>query len=509
MQLEALARLSRLVGETRSRLGKIDKLAELLRQLTSEEIPIGVAFLCGELPRGRIGIGPAALREASAAPSAPSPSLTIADVDRALFEIASISGPGSASERAHHLRALFSRATKEERDFLFRLLLGEVRQGALEGLMVEAIARAASLPLAAVRRAFMMESDLGAVARAALVEGDAGLARFRVRLFRPILPMLAQTAEDVGEVLKRMGSAAFEHKLDGARVQAHKSGSEVRLFTRGLNEVTESAPEISERVRGVPAREVILDGEVLALRSDGKPQPFQTTMRRFGRKLDVEAMRRELPLTPFFFDCLYLDGEPLIDRPAAERFTALSLAAPPELLVPRRVTADAAEAEAFYREAVAAGHEGVMAKLLEAPYEAGGRGLSWLKLKRAHTLDLVVLAAEWGHGRRRGFLSNLHLGARDPASGSFVMLGKTFKGMTDEMLAWQTGRLLELESARDGGTVYVRPELVVEIAVSDIQASPHYPAGMALRLARVKRYRPDKSAAEADTLDAVRALLPA
>ena len=508
MRLESLVEASRRIGQTPGRLEKIELLAGVLKQLSQEEIPIAVAYLCGELPQGRIGIGPAALQEASGAPAEQGSGLTLTDVDQALTRIAALSGAGSVLERLRLLKMLFAQSTEEERSFLFRLLLGEIRQGALEGLMLPAIARAADLPLPAVRRAFMMGANLGAVAGAALAEGGAGLSRFQMKIFHPVLPMLAQTAEGVAEVLERLRTAAFEQKMDGARIQAHKSGEEVRLFTRGLNDVTESAPEIVERVRSLPAREVILDGEVLALRPDGRPQPFQTTMRRFGRKLDVAAMRGELPLTPFFFDCLYLDGGPLIDRPSAERHQALSLAVAPETLVPRIVTADVAEAEAFYAQALAAGHEGVMAKALDAPYEAGGRGLTWLKLKRAHTLDLVVLGAEWGHGRRRGFLSNLHLGAPDPASGGFVMLGKTFKGMTDQILAWQTKRLLELEVSRDHYTVYVRPELVVEIAFSDIQASPHYPGGMALRFARLKRYRPDKAAEEADTVDAVRALLP-
>jgi len=508
MRLESLVEASRRIGHTRSRLEKIEHLANVLKHLSQEEVPIAVAYLCGELPQGRIGIGPSALQEASGTPPEQGSGLTLTDVDQELTRIAALSGAGSALERLRLLKMLFAQSTEEERSFLFRLLLGEIRQGALEGLMVEAVARVAALPLPAIRRAFMMGANLGAVARAALAEGAAGLARFQLKIFHPVLPMLAQTADGVAEALERLRIAAFEHKVDGARVQAHKSGGEVRLFTRGLNDVTESAPEIAERVRSLPAREVILDGEVLALRPGGKPQPFQTTMRRFGRKLDVAAMRSELPLSPFFFDCLYLDGGPLIDRPSAERHQALSLAVPPETLVPRIVTADAHQAEAFYAQALDAGHEGLMAKALDAPYEAGGRGLTWLKLKRAHTLDLVVLGVEWGHGRRRGFLSNLHLGARDPASGGFVMLGKTFKGMTDQMLAWQTKRLLELEVARDAYTVYVRPELVVEIAFSDIQASPHYPGGMALRFARVKRYRPDKSAEEADTIDTVRGFAP-
>ena len=375
---------------------------------------------------------------------------------------------------------------------MVRLLLGELRQGALEGLMIEAIAKASALPVDDVRRAVMMAGDTGTVAKAALGEGQAGLARFAIQLFRPIKPMLAQPADDLADALGTLGRAAFEYKLDGARVQAHKAGDEVRVFSRRLNEVTAAVPEIVEAVQGLPVREAILDGEAIALRPDGWPQPFQITMRRFGRKLDVAAMRQSLPLQSFFFDALALEGIPLIDRPAGERFAALRDVVPETLRIPRTVTGREDEATAFVNQALAAGHEGVMAKALEAPYEAGARGKSWLKLKTATTLDLVVLAAEWGNGRRQGWLSNLHLGARDPAHGGFVMLGKTFKGLTDQMLTWQTEQLLAREIARDRYTVYVRPELVVEIAFNDLQVSPHYPGGLALRFARVKAYRPDK-----------------
>jgi DNA ligase-1 len=318
--------------------------------------------------------------------------------------------------------------------------------------------------------------------------------------------MLAQTAEDAAEALRKFTPAGFEYKLDGARVQVHKAGGEVRIFTRELNDVTAAAPEIVAAVAALPADSLILDGEAIVFRPDGKPQPFQVTMRRFGRKLDVEAMRGDLPLSALFFDCLYHDRDALIDRPQDERAAALTEALPPALRMPRLVTGDAEVAGAFVAEALARGHEGVMAKALDAPYEAGARGAGWLKIKRTHTLDLAVLAAEWGHGRRQGWLSNLHLGAFDPESGGFVMLGKTFKGMTDQILVWQTGKLLELEIARDAWTVYVRPELVVEVAFNDIQASPHYPGGMALRFARVKRYRADKRAEDADTIETVRAL---
>jgi DNA ligase-1 len=317
--------------------------------------------------------------------------------------------------------------------------------------------------------------------------------------------MLASPAGDVSEALERLGEAALELKLDGARVQVHKAGDEVRVYSRRGNEVTAAVPELVEAVTALPARQLLLDGEVIALRPDRSPLPFQVTMRRFGRKLDVARMREELPLTPFFFDLLHLDGRDVLDRPAGERFAALAEATP-GLTVPRRITASAEEADAFFEEALSRGHEGIMAKAVDAPYEAGRRGFSWLKIKPAHTLDLVVLAAEWGHGRRSGWLSNLHLGARDPENGGFVMLGKTFKGLTDETLAWQTAKFQEIALGTDAWTVHLRPELVVEVAFSDVQESPHYPAGMALRFARVKSYRQDKPAAEADTIDTVRAI---
>ncbi|HSF46730.1 MAG TPA: ATP-dependent DNA ligase, partial [Burkholderiales bacterium] len=343
-------------------------------------------------------------------------------------------------------------------------------------------------------------------ARAALMEGEAGFARFMLEVGRPVLPMLAQPAEDVASALQDFGTAAFEWKLDGARVQVHRMKDDIRVFSRSLNEVTLAVPEIIEAMKSLHARELILDGEAIALKPSGAPQPFQITMRRFGRRLNVAEMREGLPLSVFFFDCLLLDGEDLLDQPARERWTALEAQLPKSLAIPRLVTADVDQAEAFFRDAIRHGHEGLMAKALESIYEAGNRGSSWLKIKAAHTLDLVVLAAEWGHGRRTGYLSNLHLGAYDPETGQFVMLGKTFKGMTDELLAWQTRKFQELETSRDGYTVYLRPELVVEIAFNDVQESPRYPAGLALRLARVKRYRPDKRPEEADTIETVRAI---
>jgi DNA ligase-1 len=465
-----------------------------------------VALLSGEPRQGRIGIGPAALRAAASATAAPAPRLTLADVDAALDATARTRGAGSSADRARLTRELLARATTDEQDFLLRALLGELRQGAVEGLMIEAVAKAAEVPVDEVRRARMVSGNLGVVARAAMTEGHPALARMAVQLFRPLKPMLAQTAEDAAEALGRLGEAGFEDKLDGVRIQLHKSGNDVRLFTRNLNEVTAAAPEIVEAVRDLPVPSLILDGEALAFRDDGRPRPFQVTARRLGRKLDVARLRQEIPLQACFFDCLYIGGEVMVDRFGAERFAALARAVPEPLLIRRRVIREPPEAEAFLAEALAAGHEGVMAKALDAPYEAGARGRSWLKIKPAITLDLVVLAAEWGHGRRTGRLSNLHLGARDPSTGGFVMLGKTFKGMTDEMLAWQTAELRKLAIAEDGYTVQVEARLVVEVAFGEIQASPRYAGGLALRFARVKRYRPDKRAEETDTIETVRSL---
>jgi DNA ligase-1 len=506
MLLNDIVETSRRIGEVSGRLAKIELLAACLRRAVADEIDIAVAWLSGELRQGRIGVAYATLRETMAEAAAASPSLTLNDVDTELGRVSHVRGSGSGAERLRLLRALFARATRAEQEFLARLLVGELRQGALEGLMIEAVARAAEIPVAEIRRAVMLTGAIAPVARAALAEGKAGLARFAIELFRPLRPMLAQTADDVTDALARLPQASFEYKLDGARIQLHKSGGDVRLFTRELNDVTGAAPEIVELIGRLPIESLILDGEAIVFRPDGMPQPFQITMRRFGRKLDVAAMRESLPLSGYFFDCLYVDGHPLIDRPQDERFAALAAALPRAAVIPRLVTGDAHAAHAFVEEALARGHEGVMAKALDAPYEAGARGAGWLKIKRAHTLDLVVLAAEWGSGRRRGWLSNLHLGARDPATGGFVMLGKTFKGMTDAMLTWQTQRLQEIAIGRDDYVVQVRPELVVEIAFNDIQTSPHYPGGMALRFARVKRYRPDKRADEADTIDTVRAL---
>ena len=505
MLLADLVVVSVQVGATRSRTAKIGLLASLLGGLSPEELSIAVPYLSGDLRQGRIGIGGAALRATLGSP-AERGVLSLLEVDAAFSELSSMAGAGSAARRMAALAALFGRATEAEQDFLARLLVGELRQGALAGIALEAVAEAFRAPAEEVRRAVMLAGDLAEVARTLRQEGRAGLAHYRLTLLRPLQPMLAQPAEDLPEALERLGEASLEWKLDGARVQVHKDGDQVAVFSRRLNEVTPAVPELVEAVRLLPARQLVLDGELIALQSEGRPHPFQVTMRRFGRKLEVERARASLPLTPFFFDVLHADGIDLLDRPSRERAEILAQLAP-GTLVPRIVTADPVQASAFLGEALARGHEGVMAKALDAPYEAGRRGSAWLKVKRPHTLDLVVLAAEWGHGRRAGWLSNLHLGARDPARG-FVMLGKTFKGMTDAMLAWQTERFRGIAVATDGHVVHLRPEIVVEIAFSDVQESPQYPAGMALRFARVKRYREDKTAADADSVETVRALLP-
>ncbi|HEV8201257.1 MAG TPA: ATP-dependent DNA ligase [Candidatus Polarisedimenticolia bacterium] len=502
MRLERLIEVSRQVAATASRLAKVATLAELLRQAGPEEIGLVIAWLSGGLRQAKLGVGWASIAAARGAPAA-SPSLRIAEVEATLTRIAATTGKGSAAARSALLRELFGRATAEEQDFLVRLLTGELRQGALEGIMVEAVAKAAELPAADVRRAAMLAGDLGEVARTALEEGAEGLARHAIQLFRPVRPMLAGTADGVREAIERHGCVAFETKFDGARIQVHQRGDEVRVFSRLMNEVTAAVPEVVAAARALGFRDAVLDGEAISLDDAGRPRPFQSTMRRFGRKLAVAELSGDLPLTPFFFDILEADGAPLLAEPYERRYERLATHVDARVRPPRLVTADAAEAQAFFDAAIAAGHEGLVAKKLDAPYEAGARGAAWLKIKQADTLDLVVLAAEWGHGRRKGWLSNLHLGAVDPAGG-FVMLGKTFKGMTDALLAWQTERLLALETSRDGIVVHVRPELVVEIAFNGLQQSPLYPAGLALRFARVVRYRDDKTAVDADTIHTVK-----
>jgi len=500
--LSEIAEASEAVAGTASRLAKIEVLAKALHDAGPAEVSIAVAYLSGELPQRQIGVGWATLRQA--APPADIPTLTLTDVDAAFTAIGAVSGKGSVVARKQLVDALFGRATAHEQSFLLRLLSGELHQGAQQGVMADAIARAAQVPGPAVRRALMLSGSMGAVAETALAEGSAGLGKFGLQVGRPIGPMLASSAATIEDALARISPAAVEWKMDGIRVQAHIRDGTVRLFTRTLDEITDRLPEVTGALAGLPVRDAVLDGEVIALREDGRPHPFQVTASRTARRTG-EA---DAGLAAFMFDIVHLDGEDLIDRPGEERFAALARVVPERLRMPRIVTSSAEEATAFFRDSLAHGHEGVVVKSLDTPYTAGRRGAGWIKVKPRHTLDLVILAAEWGHGRRRGKLSNLHLGARDPATGGFVMLGKTFKGLTDEMLAWQTERLLALEDTRDDYTVYVRPELVAEIAFDGVQRSPRYPGGLALRFARVLRYREDKSAAEADTIATVRATQP-
>jgi DNA ligase-1 len=491
--------VSRAVAGTSGRLEKIDRLADLLRRTPPDDIEIVVGCLTGQPRQGRLGIGWALLAPMRSVPPAHASSLEVRTVDATFDRMAATAGAGSAEARGRLLQELLGQATHDEQDFILRLLIGELRQGALEGVLLEAIARASAIPAVRVRRATMLAGDIGIVARTAIVEGDDALARFILQPFKPVQPMLADSAADVADALSNLGEASFEYKLDGVRIQAHKLDDDVRVFSRNLRDVTVAVPEVVNVVRAMPARELVLDGEAIVLRSDGTPHPFQITMRRFGRKLDVDHLKETLPISPFFFDVLYVDGDALVDEPLTRRVEMLNRIVVPRNLVPRIVTSSASDAAEFAARARASGHEGVMAKALDAGYAAGRRGSAWLKVKEARTLDLVILAVEWGSGRRKGMLSNLHLGARDTERGGFVMLGKTFKGLTDEMLAWQTKRFLEIEIARDDYTVYLRPEIVAEIAFNDIQASAQYPGGLALRFARVKRYRNDKTAAEADT----------
>ena len=506
MLLIDVATASAEVGASSARLAKIARIAELLARAggrgEARLVAVIVSWLSGDLPQRQIGVGWAALR--SLPPPAQEPTLTVAAVDAAFTEIGAVAGKGSQARRAGLVGDLFTAATEPEQTFLRRLLGGELRQGALAGVMADAVAKAAGVPAATVRRAAMLGGDLPAVAAAALTGGEAALAEFTLRVGRPVGPMLAQTATGVAEALERLGGeAVFEAKLDGARVQIHRAGDDVSIYTRSLDDVTARLPEVVEATLALGVKDLIADGEAIALRADGRPHRFQVTASRFGR---AAASRAEQPLSVFFFDVLHLDGVDLLDEPTSNRLSALDAIAPSTQRVDRLTTSDAAAAQQFLEVTLAAGHEGVMAKSLTAPYEAGRRGAGWLKVKPVHTLDLVVLAVEWGSGRRTGKLSNIHLGARDPATGDFVMLGKTFKGMTDAMLDWQTARFTELAvGPTDGWVVKVRPEQVVEIAFDGVQTSSRYPGGMALRFARVLRYRDDKSPAEADTIDTVRA----
>lgn len=489
------------VATTSSRNAKTARLASLIQTLGPDELPTALGLLRGEPRQGRIGIGYASAFGTSVEPAA-DPNLTVAEVDGYFDRLQESTGPGSQARRARLLGELFERATRDEQDFLRRSLTGEVRQGALAGILTEAVARAFAIPPAVVRRASMLQADLGEVARVAATKGEEGLLTIGLRVLSPIQPMLASPGASISESIK--GPTSVEWKLDGARIQVHRLGEVVTVYTRNLNDITARMPEVVAAAIDLEVGAVVLDGEAMAIRADGTPQPFQETMSRFGTE---ERAFAEVPVVPFFFDILHLDGNDLIDVPLRERLVTLEKIVPSERRVPRITTAEVAEAESFAQGALAAGQEGVMIKDLDSRYEAGRRGKTWRKVKPVHTYDLVVLAAEWGHGRRSGYLSNIHLGARDDTTGEFVMVGKTFKGMTDEILAWQTEYFPTLAVDRDQWAVHLRPEQVVEVAIDGVQVSIRYPGGVALRFARVKRYRSDKRPEEADTIQTLRALL--
>nr|WP_205864757.1 ATP-dependent DNA ligase [Planctomonas sp. JC2975] len=503
--LNELVEVAGEVAATRSRLAKVDALARLLRRLAPDEVIPAVGLLLGSPRQGRLGVGWRSVSGVMGDPAG-APSLAVSNVDALLDRLASAEGSGSAALRSSVLHELMHAAAAAEQDFLVRALLGEMRTGALEGVLIDSVARAADASGEVVRRAVMLSGDLGATAALALSGGESALTKVGLEVGRPVRPMLAASAATVAEALATTGEASVEYKLDGARIQVHRHGDEVGVYTRSLADITHRVPEVVEAVRGFAARDFILDGETLTLDEAGAPRPFQETMSRFG----ADAARESL-LKPRFFDVLHLDGRDLLDEPLAVRRPILERIAP-GFVVPGVITDNVSEAEALSDEALAAGHEGVVVKAIGSPYTAGRRGSGWVKVKPVHTYDLVVLACEWGSGRRQGWLSNLHLGALDPLGefgepGGFVMVGKTFKGLTDELLRWQTETFPQIEIRRTAGTVWVEPMIVVEIAIDGVQASSRYPGGVALRFARVKRYRDDKAAEEADTIQTLRALL--
>ncbi|MDE0709584.1 MAG: ATP-dependent DNA ligase [bacterium] len=498
MRLAEVVATSQKIAGTRARRAKVAGLADLLARAAPDEIPILVGFLAGRPRQGRIGVGPAALWASEIDP-APEPVLDIAEVDRVIGAIPGITGSGSQARRTALLESLLGRATADEQDYLRRLLTGELRHGALEGLMMDAVAVAAGVDAAVVRRAAMLGGDLGSIAVPAFTEGEAALRAMRIVPLRPVWPMLASSSGSAADAMESSGRASVEWKLDGVRIQAHRAGTRVAVFSRRLNEVTDRLPVVAEVVFGLPVSSVVLDGEVLAHDLEGRPERFEQIMSRFGTHQDGDRT----PLFPYFFDILHLDGEDLIDLPLGKRIATLESLVPSECLVPRLVTDRIPEAEGALSEARRSRHEGIMVKAIGSTYQAGRRGSAWLKVKPAYHLDLVVLAAEWGHGRRTGRLSNLHLGARDTESGRFVMVGKTFKGLTDAMLAWQTERFLEIAVRRERHVVFLRPEVVVEVAFDGVQSSPVYPGEVALRFARVKQYRPDKPPDQADTIQRI------
>ncbi|MFJ9899332.1 ATP-dependent DNA ligase [Streptomyces sp. NPDC091280] len=508
MLLTRLAHVSQEVAATSARSRKTALLAELFRDAEADDVPIVIPYLAGRLPQGRLGIGWKVLSR----PVAPAgePTLTVREVDARLTALGRLSGAGSQAERVRLVGELMGAATADEQRFLFGLITGEVRQGALDAVAVEGLAAATGTAAADVRRAVMLAGSLQTVAEALLAEGPASLDRFRLTVGRPVLPMLAHTAASVAEAVGKLGECAVEEKLDGIRIQVHRDGEVVRLYTRTLDDITDRLPELTAAARELNGERFILDGEVISFDADGRPRSFQETAGRVGSRVDVATAAGSVPVSPVFFDVLSVDGRDLLDLPFAERHAELARLVPEPMRVRRALVSgpqDVPAAEAFLAETLGRGHEGVVVKGLDAPYSAGRRGASWLKVKPVHTLDLVVLAAEWGHGRRTGRLSNLHLGARNP-DGTFAMLGKTFKGMTDAVLTWQTERLQELAVKSDGHVVTVRPELVVEIAYDGLQRSTRYPAGVTLRFARVVRYREDKRPEEADTVETLLAAHP-
>ncbi len=497
MTVEELGELAAEVAERRGRNEKIEILEGALRKADASELALLVTLLSGELPGGKIGVGPAAVSKLAKEKLAggSGPGLDLQDLRDELARIAELSGKGSQAARHQALVDLLLRTGPRGQAFLLDLLAGGLRIGALAGVVEAAVVKLASVSSSAMRRAVTLSGSLARAALTALDEGEAGLSRFQIELFRPLAPMLASPCDSPETVLARWSPVLFEVKLDGIRVQVHRDGDKVRIYSRALHDITTSLPEVVEAVLALPVRRLVLDGEVLSLDSDGRARPFQETMKRLGRT----------PLSPFFFDILLADDTEFLDRPLSERRTALSEFVPESLRVRGEIFSEAEVAQSFFDETVEAGFEGAMAKNLQGMYEAGRRGSDWLKLKPVHTLDLVVVAAEWGSGRRRGWLSNLHLAAPDQ-DGQLIMLGKTFKGLTDELLAWQTEQLLSREVSREGETVHVRPELVIEIAFNDLQVSPRYPGGLALRFARVRRYRPDKDVSQADSFESVRLL---
>ncbi|MGI5452826.1 ATP-dependent DNA ligase [Streptomyces sp. CA-249302] len=508
MLLARLTHVSQEVAATSARSKKIALLAELFRDAEPDDVPIVIPYLAGRLPQGRLGIGWKVLGHQVT--PATEPTLTVHEVDALLTDLAKVSGTGSQAERTRLVGELMAAATKDEQRFLFGLITGEVRQGALDAVAVEGLAQATEAPSADVRRAVMLAGSLQTVAQALLADGPASLDRFRLTVGRPVLPMLAHTASSVTEAVEKLGACAVEEKLDGIRVQVHRDGDTVRIYTRTLDDITDRLPELTGAALRLRGERFILDGEVIAFDKDGRPRSFQETAGRVGSRTDVATAAHEVPVSPVFFDALSVDDRDLLDLPFTERHAELARLVPEPMRVRRTLVSgseDVTAAEDFLAATLGRGHEGVVVKALDATYSAGRRGASWLKVKPVHTLDLVVLAAEWGHGRRTGKLSNLHLGART-ADGGFAMLGKTFKGMTDAILTWQTERLQELAVDTNGHVVTVRPELVVEIAYDGLQKSTRYPAGVTLRFARVVRYREDKRPEEADTVETLLAAHP-